>query len=46
MIDPFPPRRDPGLTTDEDAPFTRIDWLMMAVALAGLAAIVLTEAQP
>ena len=46
MIDPFPPRRDPGLTTDEDAPFTWIDWLMMAAALVGLAVILLTETRP
>jgi hypothetical protein len=46
VIEPFPPKRDPALTTDEDAPFSWIDWLMMLVALAGLAAIVLTEARP
>ena len=46
MIDPLPPRRDPALTTDDDAPFTWIDWLMMAAAVAGLAAIVLTEGRP
>jgi hypothetical protein len=46
VIDAVPPKRDPALTTDEDAPFTWIDWLMMAAALAGLAVIVLTEARP
>lgn len=43
MIDPVPPERDPALTTDEPAPFTWLDWLMTALALAGLAGIVLTE---
>jgi hypothetical protein len=46
VIDPHPPRRDPALSTDEDTRFTWLDWVMMAVALTGLAMILLTEDRP